>query len=67
MPKVPVIDMSDYDKKGCLDEIFKIQAGATPNSIAVVDVDGSTVNLINSVKSKCLVNCYSNFRLRTRI
>lgn len=45
MPQVPVVDMSDYDELGCLDEMFKNQANATPNAIAVVDIDGSTVCL----------------------
>lgn len=43
MSKVPVVNMSDYDKQGCLDEMFKNQANATPNAIAVVNIDGSTV------------------------
>lgn len=45
MSKVPVVNMSDYDKYGCLDEIFKNQANATPNAIAVVNIDGSVVGL----------------------
>ncbi|XP_026818153.1 LOW QUALITY PROTEIN: uncharacterized protein LOC113557060 [Rhopalosiphum maidis] len=43
MSKVPAVNMSNYDKQGCLDEMFKIQANATPNAVAVVNVDGSTV------------------------
>lgn len=46
MPKVPIVDMSDYDKQGCLDEMFKNQANATPNAVAIVNIDGSTVSLI---------------------
>lgn len=46
MAKVPIVNMSDYDKQGCLDEMFKNQAKATPNAIAVVNIDGSTVSLI---------------------
>lgn len=45
MSKVPLVNMSDYDKQGCLDEMFKNQANATPNAVAVVNIDGSTVSL----------------------
>ncbi|KAL4089148.1 hypothetical protein QTP88_024216 [Uroleucon formosanum] len=43
MLKVPSVNMSNYDKQGCLDEMFKIQANATPNAVAVVNIDGSKV------------------------
>lgn len=46
MTKIPVVDMSDYDKQGCLNELFKNQANATPNVVAVVNIDGSMVSLI---------------------
>lgn len=46
MSKVPIVNMSDYDKQGSLDEMFKKQANATPNAIAVVNIDGSTVCII---------------------
>ncbi|CAI6363363.1 unnamed protein product [Macrosiphum euphorbiae] len=43
MSKVPSVNMSNYDKQGCLDEMFKIQANATPNAVAVINIDGSMV------------------------
>lgn len=45
MPNVPKVNMSDYDKQGSLDEMFKNQANATPNAVAVVNIDGSVVSL----------------------
>lgn len=46
MSKVPIVDMSDYDTQGCLDEMFKNQANATPNAVAVINTDGSVVSLM---------------------
>lgn len=45
MSKVPIVSMSDYDKQGCLDDMFKNQANKTPNAIAVINIDGSMVSL----------------------
>lgn len=44
MSKVPSVNISDYDKHGCLDKMFKNQANATPNAVAVVNIDGSVVS-----------------------
>ncbi|XP_050430668.1 uncharacterized protein LOC126839393 isoform X2 [Adelges cooleyi] len=41
MPQVTRVDMFDYDKFGCLDEMLKKQVDATPDATAVVNVDGS--------------------------
>jgi len=46
MLKVPSVNMSNYDKQGCLDEMFKIQANATPNAVAVINIDGSKVSSV---------------------
>lgn len=46
MSKVPTVNMSDYDKQGCLDIMFRNQANATPNAVAVVNIDGSIVSPI---------------------
>ncbi|XP_050537486.1 uncharacterized protein LOC126903364 [Daktulosphaira vitifoliae] len=35
------VDMYNYEELGCLDEIFKKQAEATPHATAVVNIDGS--------------------------
>ena len=43
MSKVPFVNMSNYDKQGCLDKMFKIQANATPKAVAVINIDGSMV------------------------
>lgn len=45
--KVPLVDMSDYDGQGCLDDMFRSQAKATPDAVAVVNVDGSIVGFVN--------------------
>ncbi|XP_054272326.1 uncharacterized protein LOC128992659 [Macrosteles quadrilineatus] len=37
----PTVDMSDYDKLGCLHDMFTSQVKKTPNNIAVVNCDGS--------------------------
>jgi len=64
MSKVPSVDMSNYDKQGCLDEMFKIQANATPNAVAVINIDGSMVSsvvyiIIPNMKLKYnTLNCY---------
>jgi len=52
MSKVPSVDMSNYDKQGSLDEMFKIQANATPNAVAVVNIDGSMVSSVVCIKLK---------------
>lgn len=58
MTKIPIVDMSDYDKQGCLDDMFKKQANATPNAVAVVNIDGSVVSLIfkTNFKFKIMIN-----------
>jgi len=70
MSKVPSVNMSNYDKQGCLDEMFKVQANATPNAVAVINVDGSTVSLVvNIVYMKFtfnMMNCYFNLRSRLK-
>lgn len=40
---VPYIDMSNYDRGGCLHDLFTRQAVETPNNIAVVTADGKKV------------------------
>lgn len=47
MSKVPVVNMFGYDEHGCLDEMFKNQANATPNAVAVINIDGSMVNYLD--------------------
>lgn len=47
--KVPLVDMSDYDGQGCLDQMFRNQAKATPDAVAVVNIDGSVVGFINII------------------
>jgi len=37
--------MSDYDQHGSLGDMFKNQANATPDAVAIVSVDGSVVSL----------------------
>lgn len=70
MSKVPSINMSNYDKQGCLDEMFKIQANATPNAVAVINVDGSMVSsVVNTVYMKFtfnMINFYFNLRSRLK-
>lgn len=46
MSKVPVVNMYDYDKQGCIHEMFKNQANATPNAVAVINIDGSVVSIL---------------------
>ncbi|VVC31784.1 Hypothetical protein CINCED_3A002626 [Cinara cedri] len=43
MSSVPFVNMYDYDKHGCLDEMFTNQVNKTPNAVAVVNIDGSMV------------------------
>lgn len=70
MSKVPSVSMSNYDKQGCLDEMFKVQANATPNAVAVINVDGSMVSsVVNIVYMKFtfnMMNCYFNLRSRLK-
>lgn len=49
MSKVPSVNMSNYDKQGCLDEMFKVQANTTPNAVAVINVDGSMVSSVVNI------------------
>jgi len=62
MSKVPSVNMSNYDKQGCLDEMFKIQANATPNAVAVINIDGSMVSSVvytyNMKLKYNTLNCY---------
>lgn len=44
MSIVPTVCMSDYDKQGCLDVMFRNQANTTPNAVAVINIDGSMVS-----------------------
>jgi len=70
MSKVPSVNMSNYDKQGCLDEMFKVQANATPNAVAVINVDGtmvsSVVNIVYIKFSFNMMNCYFNLRSRLK-
>lgn len=71
MSKVPTVNMSNYDKQGCLDEMFKVQANATPNAVAVINVDGSMVSSVVNIAYIKLtfntINCYFNFNFRSRL
>lgn len=40
---VPYVEMSTYDKGGCLHDLFTAQAAKTPDRIAVVTADGQKV------------------------
>lgn len=65
MSTVPSVNMSNYDKQGCLDEMFKIQANATPNAVAVINIDGSMVSsVVYNMKFKynMMMNYYFYFR-----
>nr|CAD7594039.1 unnamed protein product [Timema genevievae] len=37
---IPLVDMADYEKLGCLHQMFSRQAKSTPDSVAVVTHDG---------------------------
>jgi hypothetical protein len=52
MSKIPFVNMSDYDKQGCLHEMFKIQAKATPNAVAVINIDETMVSILNNIDIK---------------
>lgn len=59
MSKVPIVNMSGYDEQGCLNEMFKKQANATPNALAVINIDGSTVNyLYYNYKFQIIINYF---------
>lgn len=47
MSKVPFVSMSDYDKQGCIHEMFKNQAKASPNAVAVINIDETMVSIPN--------------------
>lgn len=44
---VPEVDMTNYDKHGCLHDLLVKQATKTPNKIAVVTVDHEEVKNLN--------------------
>lgn len=49
------VTMEDYDKHGCLHEMFVKQAKATPNNIAIVTNDGQNVS-VGDLKSVTIVS-----------
>lgn len=68
MSKVPIVDMCGYDEQGCLNEMFKKQANATPNAVAVINIDGSVVNyLYYYYKFQLIINNYFFFNFRSHL